>query len=168
MGTLLQRLLEFLSIEFTVMITAMLPVIELRGAIPVGISLGLGPIHAAVISFIGSMIPVPFILFSIRPIFKYMRRTRLFNSLARGLTDRSVNNSERIRKYGTWGLVLIVAIPLPGTGVWSGSLVAALMNIRFKWAFAAIFLGNLIAAILVMTLSHGMLNVVNKAGLYIF
>lgn len=85
MGTLLQRLLEFLSIEFTVMITAMLPVIELRGAIPVGISLGLGPIHAAVISFIGSMIPVPFILFSIRPIFKYMRRTRLFNSLARGL-----------------------------------------------------------------------------------
>lgn len=57
--------------------------------------------------------------------------------------------------------MLIVAIPLPGTGVWSGSLVAALMNIRFKWAFAAIFLGNLIAAILVMTLSHGMLNVVN-------
>lgn len=161
MQILLQNLLDFLSIELTVMITAALPIIELRGAIPVGISLGLSPIHATVISFIGSMIPVPFILFTIRPIFKYLKSTRTFNKLVHKLTDRSMKGgSDKIKKYGVWGLILIVAIPLPGTGVWSGSLAAALMDLRFKWAFPAIFLGNLIAAIIIMMLSHGFVSVI--------
>lgn len=161
METLLERLLEFLSIELTVMITAMLPVIELRGAIPVGISLGLSPVHSTVISFLASMVPVPFILFTIRPIFNYLKSTKTFKKLVLKLTDSSIDNSNRIKKYGTWGLILVVAIPLPGTGVWSGSLAAALMNIRFKWAFPAILLGNFIAAMLIMTISHGMFSVVN-------
>ena len=72
----MQSLLKFLSIEFTVLLTAALPIIELRGAIPVGISLGLSPIHATLISLVGSMIPVPFILFSIRPIFNILRQLR--------------------------------------------------------------------------------------------
>lgn len=160
MEILLQRLLDFLSIELTVMLTAALPIIELRGAIPVGISLGLSPIHATVISFLGSMIPVPFILFTIRPIFNYLKSTKTFNKLVHKLTDRSLNNSGKIKKYGVWGLILIVAIPLPGTGVWSGSLAAALMNLRFKWAFPAILVGNLIAGILIMVLSHGVVNVI--------
>jgi uncharacterized membrane protein len=141
METLLQQLLNFLSIEFTVMLTAALPIIELRGAIPVGISLGLSPIHATIIAFIGSMIPVPFILFTIRPIFNYLKTTRTFKKLVNKLTDRSMNNnSGKIQKYGVWGLILIVAIPIPGTGVWSGSLIAALMDMRFKWAFPAILM----------------------------
>jgi len=69
MENILTQILDFLSVEFTVMLTSALPIIELRGAIPVGISLGLSPLHAAMLSFIGSMIPVPFILFTIRPIF---------------------------------------------------------------------------------------------------
>ena len=160
MGTLLGGLLEFLSIELTVMITAMMPIIELRGAIPVGISLGLGPIHATIISFIGSMIPVPFILFTIRPIFNYLKSTRVLNKFVNRLTDRSETNSEKLKKYGAWGIVFIVAIPFPGTGVWSGSLAAALMNIRFKWSFPAILLGNLIAAVLIMTISHGIFSII--------
>ena len=160
MGTLLGGLLEFLSIELTVMITAMMPIIELRGAIPVGISLGLGPIHATIISFIGSMIPVPFILFTIRPIFNYLRSTKLLNKIVNRLTDRSATNSEKLKKYGAWGIVFIVAIPFPGTGVWSGSLAAALMNIKFKWSFPAILLGNLIAAVLIMTISHGIFSII--------
>lgn len=161
METLLQQLLNFLSIEFTVMLTAALPIIELRGAIPVGISLGLSPIHATIIAFIGSMIPVPFILFTIRPIFNYLKTTRTFKKLVNKLTDRSINNnSGKIQKYGVWGLILIVAIPLPGTGVWSGSLIAALMDMRFKWAFPAILVGNAIAGILIMLLSHGVVSVI--------
>lgn len=161
METLLNKLLNFLSTELTVMLTAALPVIELRGAIPVGISLGLTPIHATVLSFIGSMIPVPFILFTIRPIFNYLKTTRTFKKLVQKITDRSMeNHGEKIIKYGVLGLVLLVAIPLPGTGVWTGSLVAALLNMRFKWAFPAILVGNFIAGILIMLLSNGVVSVI--------
>lgn len=158
MQLLLKEIINFLSIELTVMLTAALPIIELRGAIPVGISLGLTPIHAAIISFIGSVIPVPFILFGIRPIFKYLKNTRPFKKIINRLTVRSMNKSGNIQKYGVWGLLLFVAIPLPGTGVWSGSLIAALLDMRFKWAFPAILVGNAIAAVLIMGLSHGVFN----------
>lgn len=160
MEGLVEKLISFLSIELTVMLTAAMPIIEMRGAIPVGISLGLSPIHSLIISFIGSMIPVPFILFTIRPIFNYLKETRTFNRLVNRLTDGTKSNSEKIRKYGFWGLILVVAIPLPGTGVWSGSLVAALMNLRFKWAFPAIMLGNIIAGVLIVLISSGVLNVI--------
>ncbi len=161
METLLNQLLDFLTVELTVMLTAALPIIELRGAIPVGISLGLSPIHAASIAFIGSLIPVPFILFTIRPIFNYLKKTKLFKNMVHKITERSINNnSGKIQKYGVWGLILIVAIPLPGTGVWSGSLIAALMNMRFKWAFPAILVGNLIAGIFIMGLSTGVFKVI--------
>ena len=112
------------------MLTAALPVIELRGAIPVGISLGLTPVHSATLSFIGSMIPVPIILFTIRPIFNYLKETKLFKNLVHRLTDKSLNKSHKIQKYGAWGLLVFVAIPIPGTGVWSGSLIAALLDMR--------------------------------------
>jgi len=161
METLLNQLLDFLTVELTVMLTAALPIIELRGAIPVGISLGLSPIHAAIIAFIGSLIPVPFILFTIRPIFNYLKKTKLFKNMVHKITVKSINNnSGKIQKYGVWGLILIVAIPLPGTGVWSGSLIAALMNMRFKWAFPAILVGNLIAGIFIMGLSTGVFKVI--------
>jgi uncharacterized membrane protein len=158
MENIIQSLLDFLSIELTVLLTAAIPLIELRGAIPVGIALGLSPIHATMISLIGSMIPVPFILFTIRPIFNYLKETKTFNKLIHRLTHKSMSKSGRIQKYGIWGLILFVAIPLPGTGVWSGSLAAALLDMRFKWAFPAILVGNIIAAILIMTLSNGVIG----------
>lgn len=160
MEKLLKELFDFLSVEFTVMLTAALPVIELKGAIPVGISLGLSPFHSAVISFIGSMIPVPFILFTTRPLFNYLKRTSIFRNIVHRLTDKSLSKSGNIQKYGVWGLLLFVAIPLPGTGVWTGSLIAALLDMRFKWAFPVIFVGNLIAGILVMLLSQGAVNII--------
>ena len=100
------------------------------------------------------MIPVPFILFSIRPIFNYLKKTKLFKKLVHKLTDKSLNKSGKIQKYGAWGLLVFVAIPLPGTGVWSGSLAAALLDMRFKWAFPAILVGNIIAAVIIMGLSN--------------
>ena len=161
MESIVRNLIEFLSEEFAVILTAAMPIIELRGAIPVGISLGLSPMHATILSIIGSMIPVPFILFTIRPIFNYLKTTRVFRKLINHLTDKSINNNgHRIQKYGAWALVVIVAIPLPGTGVWSGSLAAALLDIRFKWAFPAIFVGNLIAAAIIVSLSKGFMNII--------
>ena len=162
MGIALKELIGFLSIELTVMLTAALPVIELKGAIPIGISLGMDPVHAALTAFVGSMIPVPFILFTVRPIFNYLKTTRMFRKLVHKLTVRSLHHisSGRIQKYGAWGLVLFVAIPLPGTGVWSGSMLAALLDMRFKWAFPAIFVGNLISGLLVMGISNGIFKVI--------
>lgn len=159
MENFLKDILIFLNIELTVLMTAALPVIELRGAIPVGISLGLSPLHATIISFIGSMIPVPILLFSIRPIFNALKKTKLFRNMVDKLINRSLNKSGRVQKYGAWGLILFVAIPLPGTGIWSGTLIAALLDIRFKWAFPAILTGNAIAAIVIMVLSSGVVRI---------
>jgi len=123
--------------------------------------LGMTPLHAAVVSFFGSLIPAPFILLCIRPIFERLRQTRLFRGLVDRLTHRSLNkDAHRVQRYGAWGLILLVAIPLPGTGVWSGSLVAALLNIRFRWAFPAIVVGNFLAAVAVMLLSDGFVRVI--------
>lgn len=159
MEKLLKELFDFLSIERTVMFTAALPIIELKGAIPVGISLGLISFHAFVISFIGSMIPVPFILFTTRPIFNYLKKISIFKNIVYRLTDRSLSKSGNIQKYGVWGLLLFVSIPLPGTGVWTESLIAALLDMRFKWTFPTIFIGNLIAGIFIMGISNGVFNV---------
>lgn len=122
-------------------------------------SLGMSPAHATIISFIGSIIPVPFILFTIRPIFNYLKKTKLFKKLVHKLTDKSLNKSGNIQKYGAWGLLIFVAIYLPGTGVWSGSLAAALLDMRFKWAFPVILAGNMIAALIIMGLSNGVIGV---------
>ncbi|MFY9483570.1 MAG: small multi-drug export protein [Tissierellaceae bacterium] len=151
--------MKFITDEFTVILTAMLPVIEVRGAIPVGIALGMSPFHATLLAFLGSIIPVPFILWTIRPIFTYLRRTKLFRRLVNTLTDKSMRKSGKVKKYGYIGLFFFVAIPLPGTGVWSGSLIAALLNMRIKYAFPTIVLGNLVASIAIMLLSFGVVNI---------
>ena len=160
MDAFIKEILRFFSVELTVMITATLPIIELRGAIPAGISLGLSTIHSATLSFIGSMIPVPILLFGIRPVFNYLRKTKSFRGMVEKLTHRSLGKSENIIKYGFGGLLVFVAIPLPGTGVWSGALVASLLDMRFKLAFPAILIGNFIAAIAIMTLSHGVVKAI--------
>lgn len=155
----ISHLLNFLSTELTVLLTATLPVIELKGAIPVGISLGLSPLHSFILGFIGSIIPVPFILFTIRPIFYKLKKTKALVKIIDGLTVKSMAKSGSIQKYGLWGLFIFVAIPLPGTGVWTGSLIAALLDIRFKRAFPTILVGNLIAGALIMGLADGLLKI---------
>lgn len=159
MTEIMGSLLKFITDEFTVILTAMLPVIEVRGAIPVGIALGMSPFHATLLAFLGSIIPVPFILWTIRPIFAYLRKTKKFKKLITKLTNNSMRKSSDIKKYGYLGLFIFVAIPLPGTGVWSGSLIAALLNMRIKFAFPTIVLGNLVASIAIMLLSFGVVNI---------
>lgn len=154
------ELFNFISKEFTVIFTAMLPVIEVRGAIPVGIALGMSPLHATLLAFLGSNIPIPFILMTIRPIFAYLKKTKSFEKLVNKLTAKSMEKSGDVQKYGYIGLFIFVAIPLPGTGIWSGSLIASLLNMRIKYAFPTIVLGNLIASIAIMLLSYGVVSII--------
>ena len=135
---------------------SILPIVELRGAIPVGVSMGLSPSLSMVLSILGNMLPVPFIILFIRRIFEWMqaKSTRLKRAVD-SLVKRAEGKWDKVHKYELLGLVILVAIPLPGTGAWTGALIAALMDIRMKDAIPAIFVGVIIAGILVTGITHG-------------
>lgn len=137
-------------------LTAMAPVLEVRGAIPLGIAAGLPIPVVVVVSVIGNFLPVPLILLLIRKIFRWLRRFPKLNELVSCLVKRAHMKGRTVRKYRTLGLVLLVAIPLPGTGAWTGALVADVLDIRMRTALPAIFLGVVIAAILVTAVTCGM------------
>ena len=134
----------------------MVPVIELRGAIPIAIANGLDFPTALITSFLGNLIPVPFIIIFIRKIFEWMRKlSPKLDSLVTKLEDRAEKKSDVVQKYAFWGLFILVAIPLPGTGAWTGALVAAMLNMRLKSAFPAIVLGVVAAGAIVAFVTYG-------------
>ena len=134
----------------------MVPVIELRGGIPAGVAAGLPVFWAALVSIIGNMIPVPFVLFFIRKLLVWMeQKSSLLGRFAKMLRDKADANKEKVLKYEFWGLVLLVAIPLPGTGAYTGALVAAMVDMQTKRAVPAIFIGVVIAAIIVSLVTTG-------------
>lgn len=141
--------------ELAVFLVSMLPVVELRGAIPFGVGLGMDWRAVYLISVIGNMIPVPFIILFFRPIINYLKKTRLFGKLATKLHERSLRKSESVTKYKVFGLFFFVMIPLPGTGAWTGAAIAALLDMRLKDAIPAILLGVICAGILMMGISYG-------------
>ena len=138
------------------LIISMVPVIELRGAIPIAIANGLDFPTALITSFLGNLIPVPFIIIFIRKIFEWMRKlSPKLDSLVTKLEDRAEKKSDVVQKYAFWGLFILVAIPLPGTGAWTGALVAAMLNMRLKSAFPAIVLGVVAAGAIVAFVTYG-------------
>ena len=138
--------------------TAMVPVLELRGAIPVGVAAGLSPAAACAVAILGNMVPVPFILLLIRRVFDWLRDTRLFGPKIDWLERRAHLKGHVVRKYRLPGLIILVGIPLPGTGAWTGALVAALLDIRMRHAVPAIFLGVVIAGAIVTVLTYGVVQ----------
>ena len=141
-------------------IISMIPVIELRGAIPIGVGLGLTHIEAMAISVIGNMLPVPFIILFIRPIFKWMtKHSERLGRLAQKLEAKAEGKWDRIHRFQFFALTLFVAIPLPGTGAWTGALIAAVMNMRLRSALPSILLGVLIAGVLVTGLTYGFTSI---------
>lgn len=142
-------LLEHLSKELTVIIVAMLPVVELRGAIPLGVALGMTPTRALVISYLGSLIPIIPVVLLIRPLIAFTARTRYFQRFGRWLERRSMKHSRQVEQYQALGLFLFVAVPLPGTGVWSGAMIAGVLGMRLSTAFWANALGNLVAGLII-------------------
>ena len=137
-------------------IMSMVPVIELRGAIPIGVGYGLDLWLAVAIAVVGNFLPVPFIMLFIRKIFAWMRKVnKKFASVVDRMEQKAAKHTDKVTRYGFWGLLILVAIPLPGTGAWTGALVAAMMEIRFKTALPAIFLGVLTAAVIVTFITYG-------------
>ena len=142
--------------ELIVFIISMVPILELRGGL-----LAAGPAfldiptwRAIPICIIGNLIPIPFILLLIRPIFAWLRRTKLFRPLVEKLEAKAMSKSSQIEKYEFWGLVLFVGIPLPGTGAWTGSLIASLLGIDWKKAFLAVVIGVCMATVIMYFLSY--------------
>ena len=143
---------EFIS----TLCVAMLPVLELRAAIPFGVSLGLTPWAAMIAGVIGNMVPVPFIIAFVRVVFGWLRRkSQRIGSLISRLEARAEGKWEKVRRYELLGLMLLVAIPLPGTGAWTGALIASLLDMRMKRAIPVIFIGVLIAGFLITGLTVG-------------
>lgn len=138
------------------LIISMVPVIELRGALPIAVANGLQYPIAIIVSIIGNLIPVPFIIIFIRKIFEWMRRiSKKLDLLVSKLEARAESKSDVVQKYAFWGLFILVAIPLPGTGAWTGALVAAMLNMRLKKALPAIALGVVGAAAIVTFVTYG-------------
>ena len=135
---------------------SMVPVLELRGAIPFGTAYGL-PLWAAIlISIVGNLVPVPFIIIFIRKIFAWLRRkNQKLDHLVTRLEIRAEKKSDVVQKYAFWGLFVLVAIPLPGTGAWTGALVAAMLDMRLKRASPAIALGVIAAGVIVAFVTYG-------------
>ena len=135
---------------------SMVPVIELRGAIPIGVGAGLSPLVAIGVSIVGNLVPVPFIIIFIKKIFAWLRKvSQKLDGLVTRLEKRAEKKSETVQKYAFWGLFILVAIPLPGTGAWTGALVAAMLEMPLKKAFPAIALGVLGAAVIVSFVTYG-------------
>ncbi len=138
------------------MLLSMVPVLELRGAIPIGVANGLNIWVAIGVSIIGNLLPVPFIILFIRKIFSWLRKlSKRLDGLVTKLEQRAAKKSDVVLRYAFWGLVILVAIPLPGTGAWTGALVAAMLDMRLKRAFPAIVLGVVIAGAIVAFVTYG-------------
>ena len=141
------------------MLLAMVPVMELRGAIPIGVAMGLPPLVAFLAAVIGNMIPVPFILVFIRRIFKWMRvRIPRLGGLVDRLEAKAHIKGRKVTRFKYLGLFIFVAIPLPGTGAWTGALAAAFLDMRLKSAMPAIFAGVVVAGVLITGLTYGFLS----------
>ena len=145
--------------ELTVFVLSLMPVIELRGGILAAKLLDLQMLPAFFICLVGTLLPTPFILLFINKIFDWMRNTR-FVKLVNRMEEKGRGKFEKINRYKTIGLMIFVAIPLPGTGAWTGSLAAALMKMDFKYAMLSVVLGTLIADIIRCALSYGLLGLV--------
>ncbi len=137
-------------------VVAMVPIIELRGAIPIGMANGLPFWPAFIAGVVGNLIPVPFLILFVRKVFAFLKKkSKRLSDFVEKLEKRAESKSELIHRYELIGLTILVAIPLPGTGAWTGALVAAMMDLRMKSAFPAIALGVVIAGVIVSIISYG-------------
>ena len=143
---------------FTILVS-MLPVVELRGGIPFGVAAGLELPAAFLAAFLGNVLPVPFLILFIRRIFAWLKvHVPAVRGAVRWLEERTEKKKEKVLKYQTWGLFLFVAIPLPGTGAWTGALIAAALDMRLKNAIPAIVGGVLAAGCIIAVLTYGVIS----------
>lgn len=143
--------------ELIVFIVSMIPILELRGSILAAGFLKMEFLSTFIIAVIGNFLPIPFILMFIDKIFFWLKKTS-FKNIVEKLENRALSKSDQIKKYGKWGLFLFVAIPLPGTGAWTGSLIASLLRMKLKDSLPWIFLGIVTAGLIMSLLSFGIIK----------
>ena len=164
MDAVIQSIVEFFSNKIpndvTVFIISLMPVLELRGGLIAARILEMNVLRAFIVCYIGNMLPIPFILLFIRKIFDWMRSWKHLGKLIFKMEKKAEKHRPTIEKYGIWGLLLLVAVPLPGTGGWTGALVAAIMDIRIRRALPVIALGVFIAGLIVAGVSFGLFGAV--------
>lgn len=144
--------------ELIVFIISLMPILELRGGLIAAALLGLEVVPAFIICLIGNLLPLPFILWFITPIFNWLKKTKYLNKFVTKLENKALAKKDKIEKAEFWGLLFFVGIPLPGTGGWTGCLIASLINMDKKKAMLAATLGVLLAGLIVGTLSFGLLK----------
>ncbi len=137
-----------------VFIISMIPIIELRGAMPVASLIGLPFLPSLIVAIVGNLIPVPFILFFIKAVCQWMKKIKGLKKFPLYLEEKVEKNKDEVTKYGKWGLYLFVAIPLPGTGAWTGALIASFLNFKNKDAFIAIAGGVVTAGVIMTAISY--------------
>lgn len=148
------------SSEIIAFIVSLLPVLELRGGLIAAKLMDVEFIKAFIICFVGNLLPIPFILLFIRKIFDWMKRFEKIGTIIEKLEARSLSKADNVRKYKLWGLFLFVAIPLPGTGAWTGALIADLLNIKIREAFPVICAGVFVAGCIMSAVSYGLLGLI--------
>lgn len=153
----IENLGGILSKETIVFLVSLLPVIELRGGIITGYFLGIDFLPTFFIAFLGNILPIPFILFFIKIIFKFLKRTPL-RKIVSWCERKAEEKNETIKKYAYLGLIIFVGIPLPGTGAWTGALIASTLNMDIKKTFSSISLGVLLAGTIISILSFGIFD----------
>ena len=141
-----------------ILIVSMFPIVELRGAIPLAMALRMPLIPSFIVSIIGNIIPIPFILLLIKKLCEWMKTKKSLSKIPLFLERKVEQKRDKIEKYAKWGLFLFVAIPLPGTGAWTGALIASFLNFKFKDSLIAIIGGVLTAGVIMSVFSYGLLD----------
>ena len=155
---LVENLNGIVSPEMIAFIVSVLPILELRGGLVAAKLMEIDFLKAFAICYIGNMLPIPFILFFIRKVFNLLKKNKKIEKTINKLEARSIRKADKIVKYRLWGLFLFVAIPLPGTGAWTGALVADLFDIRIKHSLPVIAVGVLAAGVIMSIASYGLLG----------
>lgn len=145
--------------EILVFVISLMPILELRGGLIAAALLKLNPVVSYIISIIGNILPVPFILLLMNKILNKMRKSKMnfFNKIAKFLDSKVEKHKSQIEKFGYWGIILFVGVPLPGTGAWTGSLIASVLELDRKKTFGAVMVGIIMASIIMMVVSFGLL-----------
>ena len=140
------------------LVTAMMPILEIRGAIPVGVASGLDPWLAFAVGFVGNMLPIPILILLTRKIIEWLKKHNVLVKLTAWRENKGSKGAQKVQKYSFWGLFILVAIPLPGTGAWTGALVASLLDMRLKRALPAIAMGVAVAGLIVLLVTYGVIS----------
>ena len=161
-NTLIHGIIDALSgsvsKEVIVFLISMIPILELRGGLLAASLLNISMVKAIPICILGNIIPIPFILLFIKQIFKWLKKTKIFRGLIIKMENRAMGKSDQIKRYEFLGLLLFVGIPLPGTGAWTGSLIASLLEVDIKKSSIAIFCGLIMATVIMSIVSYGVLG----------